>query len=304
MRYLFVINPKAGDGKRIEMLRNEISALQKTENCEIYLTKGVRDATRYVRDYLDKYAEEEVRCIACGGDGTLNEVVNGAVGHANVSVTVYPCGSGNDFVKSVGGAERYLSVKALIEAPTQEIDLLKAGNHYSINVINFGFDTAVAITVNEDRDRTGHGNVNSYTKGIVKALVTNMRNTGVIKADEETLNPSGKFLLCTIAHGKYIGGKFLCAPRAELRDGLLDVCLLDPISHIRFFRILNIYTEGRHLDDPHLKDIVHYKRAEKAEVNAPQGFAYSLDGEIIYENNFTVEVAPKALRFAIPEDPQ
>ena len=222
MRSLFIINPKAGDGKRIEILKNEISVLSEKENCEIYLTKGVRDATRYVSEYLNRHADEEVRCIACGGDGTLNEVVNGAVGHANASVSVYPIGSGNDFVKSVGGAEKFLSAEALIHAPVREIDLLKAGEHYSINVINFGFDTAVAITVNEDRDRTGHGNRNSYTKGIVKALMTNMRNAGTVKADGETLDPSGKFLLCTIANGQYIGGKFLCAPHADLNDGLME----------------------------------------------------------------------------------
>ncbi|MBR3150416.1 MAG: diacylglycerol kinase family lipid kinase [Erysipelotrichaceae bacterium] len=301
MRSLFIINPKAGDGKRIEILKNEISVLSEKENCEIYLTKGVRDATRYVSEYLTGHADEKVRCIACGGDGTLNEVVNGAVGHANASVSVYPIGSGNDFVKSVGGAEKFLSAEALIHAPVREIDLLKAGEHYSINVINFGFDTAVAITVNEDRDRTGHGNRNSYTKGIVKALMTNMRNAGTVKADGETLDPSGKFLLCTIANGQYIGGKFRCAPHADLNDGLMEVCLLDPISYLRFFRILKTYTEGRHVDDPKLQDIVHYRRARKAEVIAPEGFAYSLDGEIIRENHFTVEIVPKALKFAVPE---
>ena len=301
MRSLFIINPKAGDGKRIEILKNEISVLSEKENCEIYLTKGVRDATRYVAEYLTEHTDEEVRCIACGGDGTLNEVVNGAVGHANASVSVYPIGSGNDFVKSVGGAEKYLSAEALVHAPVREIDLLKAGEHYSINVINFGFDTAVAITVNEDRDRTGHGDRNSYTKGIVKALMTNMRNAGTVKADGETLDPSGKFLLCTIANGQYIGGKFRCAPHADLNDGLMEVCLLDPISYLRFFRILKTYTEGRHVDDPKLQDIVHYRRAKTAEVIAPEGFAYSLDGEIIRENHFTVEVIPKALKFAVPE---
>ena len=301
MRSLFIINPKAGDGKRIEILKNEISVLSEKENCEIYLTKGVRDATRYVSEYLTEHADEEVRCIACGGDGTLNEVVNGAVGHASASVSVYPIGSGNDFVKSVGGAEKYLSAEALVHAPVREIDLLKAGEHYSINVINFGFDTAVAITVNEDRDRTGHGDRNSYTKGIVKALMTNMRNAGTVKADGETLDPSGKFLLCTIANGQYIGGKFRCAPHADLDDGLMEVCLLDTISYLRFFRILKTYTEGRHVDDPKLQDIVHYRRAKTAEVIAPEGFAYSLDGEIIRENHFTVEVIPKALKFAVPE---
>lgn len=70
---------------------------------------------------------------------------------------------------------------------------------------------------------------------------------------------------------------------------------------MRFVRILTPYSNGQHLDNEKLKDIVVYRQARKVEVEAPEGFAYSLDGEILYENNFTVEVAEKVLDFAVPE---
>ena len=81
----------------------------------------------------------------------------------------------------------------------------------------------------------------------------------------------------------------------------MEVCLIKPISRLRFVKILTPYTNGQHLDDEKLKDIVVYRQARKVEVEAPEGFAYSLDGEIIYESHFTVEVAEKALDFAVPE---
>ena len=108
-------------------------------------------------------------------------------------------------------------------------------------------------------------------------------------------------LLCTVANGQYVGGSFKCAPKARVDDGLIEVCLIKPISRLRFVKILKPYTNGQHLDDPGMKDIVTYCQAKKVEVEAPDGFAYSLDGEIIYENHFTVEMVPGAIRLAVPK---
>lgn len=300
MKCVFIVNPRAGGKDNETYVRNAIALSESKDKCEVYVTKSERDALNYVKSYCEEHPNEEVRFVACGGDGTINEVFNGAVGHENVSVTCMPCGSGNDFVK-VFGYELFENVDRLVNAPTKRIDLLKVGDRYSDNVVNFGFDTTVAITVNEDRAKTGKGNKNSYTKGIIKALITSMKNDFKVIADGEVLNPDGKALLCTIANGQYVGGSFKCAPRAEVDDGYMEVCLIKPISRLRFVKILKPYTNGEHLDNEDMKDVVVYRRAKKVEAIAPKGFAYSLDGEIIYEDHFTVEIAEKAIDFALPE---
>jgi len=300
MKYLFIVNPFAGEGKSEETIKEAIAASKHKDECEIYETQGVNDATAFVKKYATEHAGEDIRFIACGGDGTINEVFNGAVGFSNVSVSCYPCGSGNDFVKAFGGAEKFMDIEALLDAPLQKLDLLKVGDRYSNNVTNFGFDTTVAITINKEREKTGHGNKNAYTKGIVKALLTSMNNTVTVIADGEVLNPKGKALLCTCANAQYVGGSFKCAPRAKTDDGLIEVCLIKPISRIRFVQILDTYTKGEHLDSEKMKDIVVYRQAKKVEIKGAPGFAYSLDGEIIYEDNFTIEIAEKVLDFAVP----
>ncbi len=301
MKFVFIVNPKAGVANQAALLRSTVATLPEKEDIEVYETKAPGDATVYVNKWCEEHPGTEVRFIACGGDGTLNEVVTGAVKKENVSVSVYPCGSGNDFVKVFGGAGTFSSVKALMEAPARPLDLLKAGNRYAHNVINFGFDTTVAITINKEREKTGHGNKNAYTKGVVTALIKSMNNSFTVKADGETLNPDGKGLLCTLANGQYVGGSFRCAPRAKTDDGLMEVCIIKPISRLRFVKILTPYTNGEHLDRPEMQDIVTYRQAKKVEVDAPEGFAYSLDGEIIYENHFEVEIVPAAIQFAVPE---
>ena len=301
MKYVFIINPKAGAQDRSEELKTTVAALPQKDQCEFYFTKSVGDATVHVKQWCDAHPGEEVRFIACGGDGTINEVFNGAAGRENVSATCWPVGSGNDFVKVFGGSEKFNDIGKLLTAPTQKLDLLKVGDRYSVNVVNFGFDTTVAITINQEREKTGHGGKSAYTKGVVKALLTSMRNEFTVTADGELLDTKGKALLCTVANGQYVGGSFKCAPRAKTDDGLLEVCLIRPISRIRFVTILGTYTEGKHLDDPKLQDIVIYRQAKKVEITAPEGFAYSLDGEIIYENKFTVEIAEGILDLAVPE---
>ena len=301
MQTIFIMNPCAGEKNGLAELKAKLSRCKDAETCKIYITTAPHNATEYVRAYCEGHPDEPVRFIACGGDGTLNEVVNGAVGFKQAEVGIYPCGSGNDFVKSWGGADKFLDVEKLLKAGTIKIDLLKIGDCYSDNVVNFGFDTTVAITVNEGRDKKGSAGKRYYTKGIIRALVKSMRNEFKVWADGELLNPDGVALLCTIGNGQYVGGSFRCAPRAAMDDGLMEICLVKPISRLRFIKLIGVYTKGEHLEKPEMKSILVYRQAKQVHVTGPEGFAWSLDGEIIYDNDFTVEIVPKAISFVIPE---
>jgi len=297
MKCYFIVNPKAGAGETAKKIAAGIKGIA---DAEIYYTKAVNDATAFVKETCKANPDEEIRFVACGGDGTVNEVFNGAVGFDKASVTVYPCGSGNDFVKAFGGAEKFMDLEKLATAPTRKLDLIKIGDRYSVNVTNFGFDTTVAITINKEREKTGHGNKNAYTKGVVTALIKSMRTKVRVIVDEEIINPDGDLLLCTLANGQYVGGSFRCAPKSEADDGLIDVCMVKHISRLRFVKLLGPYTAGEHIDNPEFADIIRYRRAKKIEVIANPGFAYSLDGEIIYTEHFVAEIAPAALNFAVP----
>ena len=301
MKNIFIINPKAGSENNLELVKRKIAEAGIEDQCEIYVTLSKGNATIFAEEYINEHPNEEVRFIACGGDGTICEVFNAAIHKENVSVSVFPCGSGNDFIKVFGGPERFSDLKKIIEAPVRKIDVLKVGDRYSINVVNFGFDTTVAIQVNKDRDRTGKGSKSSYTKGIIKALVTSMRNEFKVYADGELLDTGGVALLCTLGNGQYVGGSFMCSPRAVLDHGLIEVCLVKTISRLKFVQLIKAYTEGTYLDDPKLQNILIYRQAKKVDVEAPEGFAFSLDGEIIYKDKFTVEIEEKALNLAIPE---
>lgn len=299
MKHIFIINPAAGRENSYEKIERAMQSLGEPIDYELYQTKDRGDAIAYIREYCRTH-QEPVRFYACGGDGTLNEVVNGVVGFPHASLGCYPCGSGNDFVKYYGGKEVFYDIPSLIDAEEEYIDLMRVGDRYAINATHFGFDSCVADTMMRVRRKKLIGGRNAYTTGVVVGLFKGMKNECRVYADGELLNPEGQILLCTVANGQYVGGSFRCAPRSLDNDGLLEVCLVRPVSHFTFLTLVNYYKKGEHLDNPKFEKFLEYRRAKTVRIEAPEGFVYSFDGELIAQNAFDVEIVPAAVRFAVP----
>ena len=302
MRHIFILNPMAGDGTHIDELRRKVDSLP---NAELYETRERHDATAYVSSLCED-TQEELRFYACGGDGTVKEVAEGIVGHAHASMSVYPIGSGNDFVKYFGGADAFLELNGVMQAENMETDIIhvttaEGDDTYSLNVCNFGFEAYVAEAMGHLRRTPVIGGKNAYTTGILAGLVTAMKTKGEIYADGELLNPSGVFLLGTAANGGYVGGGYHCAPRASVNDGELEVCIVKPLSVATLARLIGVYKEGKHLEDPRFQKYLTYRRAKKIEVKGDKPFAICLDGEIIRTRHFIAEVECGAIRFAAPQ---
>ncbi|MBQ6145863.1 MAG: diacylglycerol kinase family lipid kinase [Clostridia bacterium] len=298
MKHIFLYNPAAGQGGARSLLEATIA---QHEDCEFYVTRGPRDATAYIERRIAAAPDEKLCFVACGGDGTINEVASGVAGHENACFTVYPCGSGNDFVKIFGGPARFLDMDALLAAESAPIDILRVDDRWCINVFSFGFDTGVLKTMNRVKRKPFMGGKKAYYVGIVDALMKSMKTGCTITVDGEPFF-AGDILLCTFANAQYVGGSFRCAPRAEIDDGLIEVCLVTPISRLSFVKLIGSYTAGTHLEDPRMKDIVRYTRAKKLTVESAAGLLpVSLDGEVIERKRFTVEVVPGGVNFALPK---
>lgn len=298
MEHIFVINPAAGPSDSTKIITEAIAKSKNSANCQFYCTKGHGDATNYVAKKCSQ-SQGELRFYACGGDGTLNEVVNGAIDFPNASVGVYPCGTGNDFVKYYGGAEAFLDIDALIEGSEHPIDLIRANEKYCINVFDFGFDTAVVRHMERVKTQKVLTGKSAYYYGVIKSFFTSMKTPCRMTVDGEVIS-DGYALLCTVANGTYVGSTFKCAPRSNNDDGLLEVCFVKPISRLSFFKLIKYYVHGEHLDNPIFKDIIIYRRARKIGIEGGRDFNYALDGELIEEPRVNVEVVEKAINFIIP----
>ena len=301
MHYIFIINGREDKAFIAEEVDRQIRDYGPGLDYEIYKTRGVGDGTRFVKVHCDLHPNAKVCFVACGGTGTLNEVASGMVGSHDKQLAFLAYGATNDFCKCFPERD-FTSLRKLVDGEVRPVDMIKVNDSYAINVINIGFDAVVASMANQAIEE---GNLDpesvrrAYNWGIFRALLTARNNRIRVVADGERLN---RFfvLLCTVSNGRWCGGEFLCAPRAEVDDGWMEICLIKPMLLLSFLRILPIYRSGRHLDTPWALSHMRYKRARHVDVISDNLIDVSLDGEIFSSHTFSIDILPHEVNFILP----
>ena len=306
MNYVFIINPAAGKGKKADETAKTIREFFKNreDNIHIYLSKCPGDAIRFGKEYPIPDGEE-VCFVACGGDGTFFETVNGAFGRPGASFSIYPCGSGNDFIKSSGGnPEDYLDLNKLVNGETQVFDALECNGKICSNICNIGLDSVIADRLNRYKKLPGVSGSMAYNLstaftvggGIFGGLAKPMKITF---DDGEVFEK--RLMFSVFGNGKVYGGGYHAVPEAKLDDGLIDFCAVSEIGVLRIAKVINIYKRGDHIDDPNLADILTMRRCTGAKIESPELLTVSVDGEIFKSKEIEVNMIPSSLPFRIPK---
>ena len=147
MKHLFIINPAAGSRDRTILYSKMIRQACESHgiSCRIEVSAAPGDCRRIAREAAE--TGEEYKLYACGGDGTLNEVVSGAAGFDNVSVTVFSAGSGNDFTKLFSDPEAFRDVNRLLDSEEETFDLIDCNGDISLNICSVGLDARIGTDV-------------------------------------------------------------------------------------------------------------------------------------------------------------
>ena len=296
MQHIFIINPHAGKKKSTQLLERDIQALDVPH--EIILTKQTGDARRVAR--LAAESGEEVRLYACGGDGTLNEVVNGAAGFANAAVTNVPIGTGNDFLKIFGkdARQRFLDLPALSAGPQAAMDLIDCNGHLGIDIVCTGVDARIA----SDKDRYNALPLVSGIGAYIMSAVANalVKDIGVPTAvDCGDLHYEGDTSLVCVCSGRYYGGGFMPVGDNMPDDGQLEVLVVRGVSRLTFFRLIKAYGQGKYRDYP---DLIWYRRENCVTVRGERELAVAVDGEVLWEKELNIRLSDKKINFFYPAD--
>lgn len=276
MRHIFIVNPQAGGGKSLRIAKN-IAKVCEEDGLEylIHFTKSEMDATRITEGYKDS----ECIIYSVGGDGTMNEVVNGIVGSKNL-LAVIPAGSGNDFCRTLESIDR-------IEMP---IDIGKINDRYFINVACVGIDGDIADNAQRIMKKIKVPPSQIYNIGIIYTFIKykfkqlELTLDGILKRD--------RFTLLAICNGAYYGGGFNIAPKANLCDGLFDVYYVNKISKFRIpFCVLKL-SKGKH---EKLK-IVNKKQSEYIKIKSEEEVVCNVDGECMYGKEFEIQIIRDGVR--------
>ena len=302
MEYILIVNPAAGKANAAMSLLPEL-----TRYCKQQGLAYTVEATQYPghgQEISARWAHtgRQVCLCACGGDGTLHEVINGAYGFPNASVACFPCGTGNDFVRTFGTTGSFLAPSQLDKGEELYIDLIRTHNGFSAGVCSAGIDASVAYGIPKYRRLPFCGGETAYRLSIVENLCRHIGTPMAIQVDEERF--SGEFLMVTIANGTTYGGGFCAAPEALADDGLLDVLLVKKIGRAKIARVLPLYQKGKHMQGekiiPQLQDIILYRRAKRVALSSHVPFVATEDGECEKNTGFEAAVEPAALRFRLP----
>lgn len=298
-KHLFLINPNTSRNRIKQQKAEEIKEVcdQDGLDYEIYWAHSPEEAASFVLRKSKEY--EELRVYICGGDGTVNNILNAAYQCKNIEFGVIPLGSGNDFVRTFGEHSDYLDIRKMLYGTSMPVDLIRANDRICVNMLNIGFDEKVVSFVQKRRDYRIMRSAFAYTISALVQLAGMPMEHAKVTFDDGTVVDK-KFLLCAIANGSYCGGGYYAASNAEPDDGLIDVLLINPIHRTTFLKILGRYKSGTILNTPIGKKMIIQKKCRTLIMEKDTEFEVCNDGDIYQTKRLECEILPGKVRLITP----
>jgi diacylglycerol kinase (ATP) len=288
-----IVNPIAGSNvdleSRLKQLRRldptEVRVTQRAGEAEVLARNAVRAGSDYI--------------IAAGGDGTLNEVINGIATlrrARDVCVGMAPLGTANDFARSIGLAgDIEVDIDILRAKTTATIDLVRMSSRrrrYCVNVSAGGFSGVVNEKLTCEI-KSAWGPL-AYLRSAAAALaeLQSYRTTMIFDETEELVMDLYNVV---VANGQFAGGGLPIAPQANVSDGLLDIVLIRkrPVTEMALLAAEMLL--GKHISS----DSVIFRRAKKISVRSRPGMWFNVDGELVGNKPAVFQILPQALEFVV-----
>ncbi len=278
----FFTNRKAGHGKSEELTRlmEQIYTEQGLKPI-IHETKSI-DQAKYEIGRLG-LTKSPKYIYSIGGDGTLNAVVNGMVGHKNLVLRVIPGGTGNDFYKMLG-----------VDFPEQPIDLIKINDSYTVGITSFGFDAEVTRYVEEvikDLNKS-----NPFMAGIVREILVNptlkTNDINYVDTTGEKFHIVNDLTLMAICNGAYYGSGIHIAPSAKINDGQLDLIFAYKMCKLKLLFLLMKVKASTHEGDRS----VFSKKITSLELHSDVPIICNNDGMISRGTDFDIGIKPGIIK--------
>lgn len=288
-----IINGKAASNSKLRsavgQLRSEGVLVEPRATWES--GDAARFAAEAVKDKVDVV-------VAAGGDGTVNEVVNGLMSCGQelpCAMGVVPFGTANDFATGCGipAGDPLAALRLIDESEPLGIDVGRCNGTYFLNVASGGFGAEVTASTPRELKKALGGAAYSLM-GLVTAMKMSPYRARVTTPDGQVKH--GNLFVVAVGNGRQAGGGFQVAPTALLNDGLLDVMA---IVDVEVGQIGAIFSELSSLDSKSNK-YVHSAKLSEFQIQSDEPMQMNLDGEPMRDSAFEFCVLPKALRFCLP----
>jgi len=305
MNIVFVINNK--NNRLVKVLPRLYKYCQQLHlgSVQFIITLRKKHAIELARQATEKGCDY---MVAVGGDGTLNEVINGML-QSNIPANEYPTigllpfGSANDFARTAGISNSIKELIELIQSNTaNKIDLGKIiieqtrETRYFINIAGAGLGAEVAQNLAQSSSVLGPGF--NYFKHIIKGFLSYVKKE--VSCTSSTWQWEGKLLQMTVANGRYFGNAICIAPNAKVTDGLFQVAIFGDLSIWDYLKNYGNLKKGVKIILPQ----VCYHDAMEVLLQSNDSCSIEADGEYVGLAPATIKVLPKAISFLMPHDVQ
>ena len=296
MKHLFIINPAAGSRNQTEDYRKKIAQVCEAKGIDysIRVSGAPGRCCKIAREAAQ--SGKEYRIYACGGDGTLNEVVNGAAGFDNVAVTVFSGGSGNDFARMFSDPAAFKDLERLLDAEEVSFDLIKCNEDYSLNICSVGLDARIGHDVASYKRLPLLSGFRAYALSTVVNVVKGISEHYVVEINGERID--GQQTLICACNGRFYGGGFCPVPTADPTDGKLEVLLIRDVSRLKVAQVVGAYKNGKYADFP---DLIRYVCTDRVKILCDKPTGINLDGEKRESTVIDMRIADEKLRFFYPK---
>jgi diacylglycerol kinase (ATP) len=290
---LLIVNPTSGReraGGHAEPLA--VALEPHFGSIDLFETTGDGDATEAARRAVDLGCDT---IFVAGGDGTLNEAVNGAWqarGLDRVRFGIVPLGTGNDFAAALGMPPEIEDAVRIFAARRElRVDLGLVNGRVFLNTSGGGFIAEVSVAVTPQL-KTIAGRL-AYLIGGAQALLEYEPVRATVRAQPGDLRIGLGLYAFAVCNSRLIGGGRLIAPEAVIDDGLLDVCLIEAMTAVEFVNLARKVADGEHVNDPR----VRYLQASSVTIELDRETRINTDGEVMTATSAEYSVLPKAARF-------
>jgi diacylglycerol kinase (ATP) len=294
-----VLNPSSGRERgpeHLELLNTRLK--ERFDEVTIVMTTGDGDAERAAKMAAADGCET---LFVAGGDGTLNEAMNGlaaAGALSNVVVGVVPFGTGNDFAAALGiPLETEPALDVLLEGRELTVDLGEVNGRVFVNTSGGGFIAEVSVAVTPQL-KTIAGRL-AYLIGGAQVLFDFEPVGASVTIAPGPVSLSRPLYAFAVCNSRLIAGGRLIAPDAVIDDGLLDVCLIEAMSALEFVALARKVADGDHVKDPR----VLYYQAQSVRVELDRAVHVNTDGEVFEDTRCDYRVLPRAARFLVGDAP-
>ena len=286
MYWAFIVNPTAGTGYALKAM-DRLEELLRSKDIEykVFRTEHPGHATTIAADLAGR--EEVYAVVAVGGDGTAGEVVAGLC-ETGKPMGIIPAGTGNDFIKSVGIPNDPLKAFDLLmtRKPT-DTDTGTVNGQFFLNVCGTGFDVTVLDYAESEKEK--FRGLTPYLLGLLKAIFHYRSIQLKVTADGRP--EEGRYLVCSIANGRYIGGGIPICPVADPADGMLDLVL---IRHRARWQI-PFYLPGLMLSRDLNFRITKHQKVTQVQIEG-RNLRINIDGDIRSMDRADFRIQPASLR--------